>query len=248
MLLRLIVGGHAFIEDDSPGSNEEHVRSRVLSVAQDLVYCVSGGKKWTPKHVGLACTLHQAMRSKDLVQLFNKAGHCLSYKQVLQVDTSLAENTLKSLDQATGAIIPPNIVANKFIHYTCDNIDILDKTLDGKNTFHATQMAAWQRGKTNDASLKHLEPSIRQALIVPTVLEELHHVSISPGREKPVFTSPVDEACFSKAEEDNEYARQAKATDLAFFLRRQDPEIKPPWTVFNQSLSSEEREQTAVGY
>ena len=57
------------------------------------------------------------------------------------------------------------------------------------NTFHATQMAAWQRGKTNDASLKHLEPSIRQALIVPTVLEELHHVSISPGRDKPVLTS-----------------------------------------------------------
>ena len=83
---------------------------------------------------------------------------------------------------------------------------------------------------------------------MPTVLEKLHHVSISPGRDKPVFTSPVDEACFSKAEEDNEYARQTKATDLAFFLRRQDPEIKPSWTVFNQSLSSEEREQTAVGY
>ena len=127
-------------------------------------------------------------------------------------------------------------------------VDILDETLDGKNTFHATQMAAWQRGKTNDASLKHLEPSIRKALIVPTVLEEVHHVSISPGRDKPEFTSPVDEACFSKAEEDNEYARQAKTTDLAVFLRRQDPEIKPSWTVFNQSLSSEEREQTAVGY
>ena len=83
---------------------------------------------------------------------------------------------------------------------------------------------------------------------MPTVLEELHHVSISPGRDKPVFTSPVDEACFSKAEEDNEYDRQAKATDLAFFLRRQDPEIKPSWTVFNQSLSSEEREHTTVGY
>ena len=36
--------GNASIEDDSPGSNEEHVRRRVLSVAQYLVYCVSGGK------------------------------------------------------------------------------------------------------------------------------------------------------------------------------------------------------------
>ena len=102
---------------------------------------------------------------------------------MLQVDTSLAENTLKSVDQATGAIIPPNVVANKFIHYTFDKIDILDETLDGKNTFHATQMAARRRGKTNYASLKHIEPSIRQASIVPTVLEELHHVSTSPGRD-----------------------------------------------------------------
>ncbi len=248
MLLRLIVGGQASLDDDSRGNNEEHVQSRVLSLAQDLVYCVSGGKKWTPKHVGLASTLHQATRSKDLVRLFNKAGHCLSYEQVLQVDTSLAESTLKSLDQATGAVIPPNIVANKFIHYTCDNIDILDETLDGKNTFHATQMAAWQRGQTTDVSLKNLELSTRHTLIVPNALEKLHPVSIKHGTCKPTFTAPVDESYFSKSEEDNECARKAKATELAFFMRRQNSEIKSSWTVFNQSLSSEEPDQTAVGY
>ena len=37
-------------------------------------------------------------------------------------------------------------------------------------------------------------------------------------------------------------------SDLAFFLRSQYSEIKPSWIVFNQSLSSEEREQTAVWY
>ena len=31
-------------------------------------------------------------------------------------------------------------------------------------------------------------------------------------------------------------------------MRRQDSEIEPSWTVFDQSLSSEEREHTAVGY
>lgn len=65
---------------------------------------------------------------------------------MMKVDNAL-ESTLKSMDPATGAIIPPNMVANRFIHYTADNIDILDESLDGKNTFHATQMAAWQRGK-----------------------------------------------------------------------------------------------------
>ncbi len=248
MLLRLIVGGQALIEDDNPEKNEEHVRSRVLSMAQDLVYCVSGGTKWTPKHVGLTSTLHQATRSKDLIQLFHKAGHCLSYEQVLQIDTSLVESTLKSLGQATGAIIPPNVVANKFIHYTCDNIDILDETLDGKNTFHATQMAAWQRSQTNDVSLLDIELSRRHTLIVPSILEELHPVPITVGKCKPVLTLHVEEVWFRQSEESNEHARQAKSTDLAFYLRRQNVEIKTSWTVFNQSLPSDDPEETAVGY
>lgn len=116
MLLRLSFGGQKVLEDDdSAEEDEERVRRKVLSVAQDIVYCTSGGKKWTPKHV---CTLHQATRSKDLVRLFHKAGHCLSYEQVLQVDTSLAEFTLTTLDGETGAVIPPNMVENNFIHYT----------------------------------------------------------------------------------------------------------------------------------
>ena len=32
--------------------------------------------------------------SKDLVNLFHKAGHILSYDQILQVDTGLAESVL----------------------------------------------------------------------------------------------------------------------------------------------------------
>ena len=137
-------------------------------------------------------------------------------------------------------------ITQKIIDFTCNWEFVFRLTNNSHSAFVYNVIV--QRGKTNDASLKHLEPSIRKALIVPTVLEELNHDSISPGRDKPVFISSVDEACFSKAEEDNEYARQAKASYLAFFLRRQDPEIKPSWTVFNQSLSSEEREQTAVGY
>ena len=114
------------------------------------MYGISDGKKWTPKHVGLAMTLHQATRSKDLVRLFHKAGHTLSYEQVLRVDTALAGNTLESIDYETGAVIPTSFVKDKSVHFTAENIDILDEALDGKNTFHATRAAAWQRGQTSD--------------------------------------------------------------------------------------------------
>ena len=86
------------------------------------MYNVSGGKTWTPKHLGLACTLHQATRSKGLVQLFHNAGHIISYDGVLQVDTALAESTVKSMNNNTGAVIPPNPINNRFVYFSCDNM------------------------------------------------------------------------------------------------------------------------------
>jgi hypothetical protein len=74
--------------ENSDEGAEDNTRHKVLSVTQDLVYGITGGKKWTPKYIGLGRTLHQAARFRDQVQLFNKAGHCLSYEQVFQVDTS----------------------------------------------------------------------------------------------------------------------------------------------------------------
>jgi len=58
------------------------------------------------------------------VQLFHNAGHIIGYDNVLQVDTALAEHTLKSMNNITGAVTPPNFVPDRFVHFTCDNIDI----------------------------------------------------------------------------------------------------------------------------
>ena len=48
------------------------------------------------------------------------------------MDSALAESTLQSLDPVGGAVIPQNIEQNKFEHYTVDNLDILEETLDRK--------------------------------------------------------------------------------------------------------------------
>ena len=53
--------------DDSEDENQNDDDNRILSVAQDIVFGTSKGKMWTPKHIGLGCTLHQATRSKQLV-------------------------------------------------------------------------------------------------------------------------------------------------------------------------------------
>ena len=92
----------------------------------------------------------------DPLKLFHKAGHILSYDQILQLDTGLAESVLNTLDGKSGTVIPPNLVQGNFVH-------ILDETLDGRNTFHATQVAAWQRGAENLSLLGMQCKSIEKA-------------------------------------------------------------------------------------
>lgn len=86
---------------------------KVMSVAQDFIYDVSGGKLWTPKHVRLGCSLHHATSSKQLVHLFHRAGYTIRYKIVLQLDITMAKETLKSLDRKTGGILPANFVPHR---------------------------------------------------------------------------------------------------------------------------------------
>ena len=249
MFLKLLYSGQAAIDECNveEEDEEELLRTKILSVAQDLVYGVSGGKKWTPKHIGLSCTLHQATRSKDLVKLFHNAGHCLSYKETLQVDTALAESTLNSLDEETGTVIPLNISSGPFLHFTADNIDILDETLDGKNTFHATQMAVWQRGTPQDVTLKELKPASRHTMTVPDALLRCHHSKLKPGKCEPTYSNPRP-ALHSLLNNNSECVRQCKAADMAFTLLRQSNDLKVSWTAFNQQHSNENPEQTSVGY
>ena len=82
------------------------------------------------------------------MQLFHNAGHIISYNDIPRIDTTLSEHTLKSMDLETGAVIPPNLCKERFVHFTADNIDINDSTLDGKNTFHATQFRSLAKRTT----------------------------------------------------------------------------------------------------
>ena len=58
-----------------------------------------------------------------------------------------------------GAVIPPNLQRNKFVNFSVDNIDINEASLDGKYSFHATQVAAWQRGPSTNNMLSEIKLS-----------------------------------------------------------------------------------------
>ncbi len=102
MFLSILYGGQNTVDcdpDDLELNSDNIQNDRIISVALDLVYGVSSGKMWTPKHVGLGCTLHQATRSKQLVQLFHHVGHTISYRNILQLDKHMEEHKKLSLER-----------------------------------------------------------------------------------------------------------------------------------------------------
>jgi hypothetical protein len=153
------------------------------------------------------------------------------------------------MDPTSGAVVPENFVPNTFIHFTADNIDILDESLDGKNTFHATQMAAYQRSDNrNQDPLIAIEISAAETLKVPDILQDVAPVGIIEGKTKPVFQKPVTNDLFESDNNESEVQRKAEATDQAFFVHRQERAQKPGWTSFNQNYSAAGPPQTSIGH
>jgi len=146
IFLTLLLSGQPLLGVDELGddNNGARRRLRIISIAQDRMYTANGDKFLTPKHIGLVNTLHQTTRSKELVNMFYKAGHVMSYGEVIALDTALAKTTLDTIDD-DGAVVHQNLVKGRFVHFSTDNVNISEYTLDGNGTFHATEVAAWQQ-------------------------------------------------------------------------------------------------------
>ena len=153
------------------------IKTRTLSIAQDIVFLASNGRKKTPKHIALGVTVHQATRSKKLVQLLHAAGHCISYESVLHVDTSLVNSLLDAYEANEKLFIPANIAHLNlpgYIRFANNNIDINEETLDRKGTFHESQSAIFVRPDiTNEEAPMQVEFSSRKAQKIPQELQEL---------------------------------------------------------------------------
>lgn len=123
---------------------DEQCQRLVLSLAQYLLYNVSNGRHKTPKHVGLSLTVKNLTGSKEVVTLLNRLGHGMSYDQVLEMETRIAENQLEAQERV-GVLLPKVVSPNVFTMFCWDNIDLLEETLSGRGTTHCTNGIVVQR-------------------------------------------------------------------------------------------------------
>lgn len=220
-------------EQDENEENKTTKRS-ALSISQDIVYAVSKGKKLTPKHIGIGMALHQATRSKALVELVHHAGHCISYDQVRRLNTTLAQESLDRRSANDNVPVPSNLTAGKFFQFAADNIDLIEETLDGMGTFHATQMVTFQRGKSQQQRHQPLKLGRNKSTKIPPGFHQLTHPPERPFRVEPKFAGKVDETWYTP---DPKIAEDSSLKDISWVLSRihdDEGQTVPAWTGFNQ--------------
>ena len=116
--------------------------AKVLSIAHDLIYAESSGKKQTHKFVALGMAVRQITGSMRLLRILHGLGHTASTATVYRHDTALA--ILSSDEEGREITIPRNIVPNVFTTIIWDNDDFNERTVSGKGTTHVANGAEYR--------------------------------------------------------------------------------------------------------
>ena len=138
IIFALRLSAEAFLSTllTSLGSKSSHLNRIISSLAQDLVYNASFGRKRVQKHVQLGICVKRKSRSVDLIRWLNHYGHTISYNEINSIETKLAEDQANRREPRK--FVPNNIESSFFVTFVCDNCDhkiesIYDVTLHGTN-------------------------------------------------------------------------------------------------------------------
>ena len=256
LFLTLLFGGTTVLEsDDEEAVMDTDIKQKVCSIAQDIVFGMSNGKKLTPKHIGLALTLHQATRSESLVNVFHAANHCIPIWTVRAFDNAMANTLLAKYKQDGYVYIPESIRPGTFVHCSFDNIDLLEATIDGKNTFHSTQLTTWQRKFGIADSLPSLHFDVQTKSLDKEAMETFHKLDKAKLQSSHRQPSSYPEGFSLNMASWLSESSQIKASsiqNLSWILARnhsheEQGQSVPLWGAFNESSSLVHHPITNVG-
>lgn len=105
-----------------------------------------------PLQLAVGIAVPQAVRSKQLINMLHGFGMSVDYNRILRVEAQSEASVLKRMELNDGLYIPPDVVLGRHVFFAVDNMDFAVDTPDGKNTFHGTAMAIYQRQEAGDVA------------------------------------------------------------------------------------------------
>lgn len=135
----------------------EAIKRKCDMIFQTIFYVLHNGRKKKPIHITLAESVHDKCRSKQLIQVLNKLGLCISYQELEKIYVSLARRIINATN-GYRVPIPPNILPSLMIHGAMDNFDHIENTPSGKDSSHDTILMLFQN---NESFIKKTEISLK---------------------------------------------------------------------------------------
>lgn len=129
-VLTLLIGGR-----EQRYSHSEKKMRLIESIASDIVYAATHGEVRPAKHLQLGIVLKSLSSSRQILDIINHLGHCVSYTVAEELETELTYSASES-----NLITPKDIVRDSSLStgIAFDNYDRFVETLTGKNTLHDT--------------------------------------------------------------------------------------------------------------
>ena len=218
-------------------------QTKVLSIAQDLVYAESKGKRQTHKSLALGMAVRQTTGSIRLLKIIHGLGHCVSPSTVYKHDSALSIASSMEHD----IIIPRNISKGTFATIVWDNNDFREETPTGRGTTHVANGIIIQEGNTTLKEKTEVSKTIRTVKALET------NIAPYTCREKGSPSLQRNSSNISLEVENHSHVQDsARKIDLAYVLVKMTGAERgcylPSWTGINTVINSEVRNVTKVGY
>ena len=186
----------------------DDVRRKLLSVAQDIVYISTKGRKTMPKHVALGLTMRHMTGSPSIIGILNGLGHSVSHSAVLEHDTALANKKL-----CTDNIVPEGFIKKTPTTVIWDNNDFREET-HNTNGLLVQRIGCVDDGTESipciNSESKHLQKNKKRSVDPPPNALEAYHKRKRQG--------PIPTSCQNVIHEHstNEHLQSKQCLDIAY--------------------------------
>ena len=116
------------------------------TIFQIACYNINNGTIKTPLHVSVGQTIHEISLSKQLIQILNRLGICMSYDEVERQNCSLSLRTIH-MSGNENVPLPPSIVPGNLVQAAIDNFDHEEGTPSRIGGSHDTIMVLFQNNQ-----------------------------------------------------------------------------------------------------
>ena len=125
-------------------SSSESIRRKCDVIFQIVVNIINDGQHKTPLHTAIAQSIHDTCKSKNLIQIFNRLGLCISYDDLERVDMCQTQQLI-DLAGPFRVPVPENIDSSSIIRGAMDNFDHEENSSSGIGGSRDTILVLFQK-------------------------------------------------------------------------------------------------------